>query len=221
LDLVMTNGIDLPELVGEEAFHDDPMRAWCNQGDRFIECSDALALTDRGLGAGLLATDLDDDGDDDLIVVNTGGRPVVYENQTDGHWLQVIARGVESNRDGVGVIVSLRAREEGAAQVRVVGSGAHFLAHAPFVASFGLGSDLERVHELRVRWPQGTERIFRDVPVDQRLVVMEREDGAHVPRSDAWKPTDGCSSAGPLTGLWALTVLGLGKSLSRRRTRGR
>jgi hypothetical protein len=111
-----------------------------------IECLDAR---------GLIATDLDGDGDQDVVISQKSGPIKIYENVAHprpGTWLRVELRGQASNREGAGAVVTAR-MASGRAQVRVVAAGGVIHSSGPAEAFFGLGS--EEVAALEILWPSG------------------------------------------------------------------
>jgi hypothetical protein len=175
LDLVMTNGVDFPN---DEArlFRSDATRLWRNDGVAAMrEAAADVGIDDRGDGRGLLVFDHDQDGDQDLLIVEHEGRPRLYRNDGgDQHaWLRVRLRGNASNRDGLGARVLLRRRAGEAPLLREVVGGNHFLGQSEAVAHFGLGRFEGRVFELRVEWPSGRTQILHDLPARRVHVVEE------------------------------------------------
>jgi len=180
LDLVMTNGMDVPGTFFGTDYKTDPMRLWRNdpsQSPRYAEVASDEGVTDTAAGKGLLTFDYDRDGDLDLFVVNNRGAPVLYRNNADGGaaWLQIDPVGVLSNRDGIGarVLIDPDLTVEGDQQMQEIDGGSHFLGQSPTLAHFGLGDFSGTVDLVRVWWPSGrvTERF--DVAANQRLVVVE------------------------------------------------
>ncbi len=104
---------------------------------------------------GLVAADLDADGDQDVVIGQREGALLVYENRgapAPGTWLRVELRGGASNRDGVGAAVTARLAS-GRAVTRIVGAGGVIHSAGPAEAFFGLGSD--GLEGVEVRWPSG------------------------------------------------------------------
>ena len=69
----------------------------------FVDATDASGLTDaaRGYGFGVLATDYDDDGWEDLYVANDTSPNFLYRNRGDGRFESVgLAAGVALNGEG-------------------------------------------------------------------------------------------------------------------------
>ena len=50
--------------------------------------------------------------------------------------------------------------------------GAGYLSSQTQLVHFGLG-DAERVEVLRVRWPSGRVQVFKDLPANRRLHIVE------------------------------------------------
>jgi hypothetical protein len=176
LDLYVANG-DARKLEGH------PDLVFVNDGKgTFAEVSQAAGLaglTPR-VSRGVVAGDMDNDGDLDLLVASVNDRPVLLRNDTprdDRHWLQVelVGRTGRSNRSGIGAIVSCEMVEPtGATQTLLRqhnASGSYLSVHDPRL-HFGLGQ-AATVATLTVRWPDGSTQVLRDVRSDQ-LVRVEQ-----------------------------------------------
>ncbi len=155
LDLVMTNGVDFPDTTSEDAYHDDRLRLWRNDGaGAWGEVALAEGLADTGSGKGLLVFDYDADGDLDLFVVDNASTPVLYQNQTRAvggpHWLRVRVLN-DAGSDALGARVTLHP-EGAAAQLRTIASTSLFLGWSDPAAHFGLGAAAVPV-ELEVQLP--------------------------------------------------------------------
>ena len=176
VDLVMTNGVDFPAGDVEDAFNTDPMRLWRNDGiGSMTEISAAAGLTDTGSGKGLLLFDYDDDGDQDLFVVNNAASGRLFRNDggNANGWLRVRTQGTVSNRDGVGARITLEEVLGGAVQVREIGTSTHFLAQSEPVAHFGVGSGSAPLGRVTVIWPSGIVQEFLDVARNTTLLAVE------------------------------------------------
>jgi hypothetical protein len=176
LDVGMTNGHSLRGAGGDilAPFLEDPTRLWMREGalplaDRAV----ALNLDHTGQGRGFVPVDFDEDGDQDVLLVQFGGRPLLFRNDLDTghHWLRVQVRSDGPNTHGIGARVELRRTEDGPVQHREISASPTYLSQAPAVAHFGLGEHLGPVHELVVRWPTGEDVVLRDVPTDRVVVV--------------------------------------------------
>ncbi len=141
----------------------------------FIPANHETGLViDNGWGAA--ASDLDNDGDLDVIAYDR------FDNRTDdeAHWLQVRPVGVGRNVSAIGAIVEVTAGDR--TWVRVVGGGEGTGCQSSFTQHVGLG-DVARVDRVVVRFTTG-EVVELDAPeVDKRIWVYA--DGEH---GSGWAP---------------------------------
>ncbi len=172
LDLAMVNGYYYSLHLEEHN------RLWENHdGVLGSDIGPASGFGELGQGRGLLVVDYDHDGDLDLFVGENLATPRLYEN-LDGNLndsLVVRAVGTTSNRDGLGVRVTVQVEPDGPTQLHEIGaSGAHYMGQGDKVAHFGLGWGPEPIAEVRVYWPASDQlQVFTDVERNIELVVVE------------------------------------------------
>lgn len=84
-------------------------------------CGDGLDPVESSRGIGV--DDLDNDGDLDVVILNSCAGATILRNDTESvhHWIQVELRGTQANRDGVGSHVRVTAG--GRTQLAEVHSG--------------------------------------------------------------------------------------------------
>ena len=116
--------------------------------------------------------DLDNDGRIDAVILNSRVKPNVLRNESPkkGHWVQLRLRGEAANRDGVGARVTVTAGD--LVQYDEVHSGRGYQSHWGTRLHFGLGRH-DRIDRVEVRWLGGGEDVFRNVPVDQLVILTE------------------------------------------------
>jgi len=135
------------------------------------QCGDGLApkLSSRGAAFG----DLDNDGDVDVVVLNSRQRPTILRNDSPqaNHWLQVRLRGTKTNRDGIGARVTVVAGD--LTQIDEVHSGRGYQSDYGKRLCFGLGTR-ERVDRIEVRWIGGGLDVVRDVRADRLVTITEQ-----------------------------------------------
>ncbi len=153
----------------------EPNLFFANDGaGRFLDLSArAGALTGTvEVSRGLLAGDLDEDGDLDLVVTNCGGPARLYRNESavGGHWLAVRAVDPALGRDALGALVTIRAG--GRSQIRPIVSTVSYLSAVEPVAHFGLGP-AARFDGATVVWPDGAREEFAGGAADRRLVLAK------------------------------------------------
>lgn len=121
---------------------------------------------------GLVVTDLDADGDLDIVIAPKDGPLAVYENRgtPPKTWLHVTLRGRASNREGVGAVVTAYLAS-GRTIIRPIGAGGVIHTATPAEAFFGLGDD--EVERIEVRWPSGRRTEMLRPPTGVSLVIDE------------------------------------------------
>ena len=146
-----------------------------NTGDgKFVNVSnrsgDGLKVKLSSRGAGF--DDLDNDGDIDVVILNSRREPTILRNDSPskGHWIQVRLRGTKSNWDGVGAHVKVVAGD--LMLIDEVHSGRGYQSHYGMRLHFGLGNR-NRVDRIEVRWIGGGVDVFRDIAVGQLLTITE------------------------------------------------
>ena len=170
-----------------------PNRLYENTGSGvFVEVPNAggAAGPAEGRGDTAVFADFDQDGFLDLFVTNGRGVPPfdVGANQlfrnlgNANNWLQVDLLGVQSNRDGIGAMVT--AHTGSVAQTRLADGAMHHASQNQKRLHFGLGQN-QIVDRLHVRWPSGMEQELLDISVNQIITVTEPldSDGDLVPDS--------------------------------------
>ncbi len=130
----------------------------------------ALAIRASSRGAGF--DDLDNDGDVDVVILNSGGPPTLLRNDspTGNHGVQIRLQAVKTNRDGVGARVKVVAGD--LTQVDEVHSGRGYQSHFGMRLHFGLGKR-DRVDRIEVRWIGGGVDVLEGVAADRCLTITE------------------------------------------------
>ena len=173
VELVATNGWQAENADGHQEWLEDATRVFHNRGaDGFRDIAAEAGLDHRAEGRGLVRFDYDDDGDQDLLIINSRGVPTLVENTggtASGNWLRVELRpalDLPVPADGVGAVVRVRAGDT--TQTRHIETGGGYLGSSELSAHFGLG-DAAVVDELRVEWPDGCDTTALQVAVNRRL----------------------------------------------------
>src|SRR5262249_15491118 len=130
------------------------------------------ACAGERVGRTLIAGDMDNDGDLDLLVTNTGQAAEILRNDggNRGHALLVRLVGQASNRDGIGARLRLVTGQT--TQVREVKAGSSYLGQNDLRQHFGLAT-AEVADRLGIRWPSGRMDIAERVPANSIVTVVE------------------------------------------------
>ena len=175
LDLFVANGHLHPELDRgfSGLFYAQPNLIYRNRAGIYTEIA-AVSGAVWGIEKVSRATavgDYDNDGDADLFVMNLNDAPTLLRNESrGGNWVGLELTGVESNADGIGARVRLRA---GARYlVREVQRGYGFQGQNDVRLLFGLGN-YQRVDEIEIRWPSGRRQLIVEPPLRRYLAVRE------------------------------------------------
>jgi len=146
-----------------------------NMGNgKFVDVSDQsgdgmkVKLSSRGAGF----DDLDNDGDVDVVILNSRAAPTILRNDSpaQGHWLQILLRGVKTNRGAVGSRVKVVAGD--LTLIDEVHSGRGYQSHYGTRLYFGLGART-KVDRIEVSWLGGKTEVYRNIVVDRKITLEE------------------------------------------------
>ncbi|MEZ5440151.1 MAG: ASPIC/UnbV domain-containing protein, partial [Lysobacterales bacterium] len=124
------------------------------------------------VGRGLAASDVDGDGDLDLLLTQVNGAPLLLRNdqRSAHHWLSIRLRGRAPNTEALGARVTLET--PAGTQHRSVSRNRSYLSQTPSRLHFGLG-DQSAVNRLAVRWPDGTVQPIELEGVDREIEIVQ------------------------------------------------
>ena len=175
LDLYVVNS-------GSDPVGKGPNNLYRNNHDgTFTDVATVVGVDDlvASRGRGSTWADYDNDGFLDLFLVNDEdksqfpeGPQVLYRNQGNAnHWLKIKLVGTVSNRQGLGVKVTVQT--DGMTQFREAnGSSGHFFSQTASPVHFGLGNATV-IDEIRVKWPSGIDQVLDQAGVNQEITITE------------------------------------------------
>jgi hypothetical protein len=156
--------------VGEQ--FRQPRQLYWNRGDgEFFDMSytAGLGITARHSSRGTAVGDLDNDGSEEIVVVNLFEPPSLLKNfGPRGNALLVRALTV-SGRDAIGARITVTSGRR--SQIDEVRSGGYFLSQSDFRIHFGLGPATKA--DVTIRWPQGDTETFKGVAANQQIIAQE------------------------------------------------
>ena len=126
------------------------------------------------VGRAAASADYDNDGDIDIVVMNSNQKAVLLRNDggNQNNWISIQLVGEHSNRDGIGSKVIVNAGE--IMQVSEVKSGSSYASGSDTRLHFGLG-DLDQIDNIVVKWQRGTVTKIENVNVNQFVTITESE----------------------------------------------
>lgn len=121
---------------------------------------------------GTAVSDLDNDGDLDVVVLNSQARCTILENTLANkkNWIAIRLIGTRANRSAIGAKVVYQAG--GKAYADEVRSGQGYQSYWGERIHFGLGDNAD-VGTLRIAWPGGAEQVIEAVSPNQLLHVIQ------------------------------------------------
>lgn len=190
-DLYVTNGFirnyNDPDVFGRQEslmnrtywqiFRDEkPMKmtnmAFRNTGKaKFENASENWGLDHLGMSLASATGDLDNDGDLDLVVINLDEPISIYRNDVaNSNRVTVELVGQKSNRAGIGAEINVET--DAGTQTRYMITQRGFLSCQQPIAHFGLGSE-QKINKMTITWPSGNVQELSDVPINQKLTIVE------------------------------------------------
>ena len=151
-----------------------------NKG-RVFEVNEKSGVMDYGIARGSVHFDYDNDGDQDIFVVNQ--RPVnkvvygkaigskLYRNDSsnDNNWLKIKLNGSQSTTRGLGARIRIVCDD--LSMIREVDGGSSHASQNSSVIHFGLGKKI-KVDSLIVTWPGGKKQYLMDL-IPNNLIEIE------------------------------------------------
>jgi hypothetical protein len=142
VDLAVTSGVEAG-YAAPPGYADGTTHVFINPGGPgpWDDVSTEVGVPTIRSGRTLIPLDVDADGDEDLLIVQHQGPPVLLRNDggNANDFLTVRVIGAAGNLDALGARVRVL-DSLGRQQMREIGTRDHFLGHGPRVAHFGLGS---------------------------------------------------------------------------------
>jgi enediyne biosynthesis protein E4 len=166
LDFLQANGHLESEISQVQASqtYEQPAQLFWNAGRAarrtFVEVTDASGdLLHPIVGRGAASADIDGDGDLDVLLTQSGARPLLLANEQDlgHHWLRLRLAAKGKNKDAIGARVEVHLAGE--KQCQEVMPFRSYLSQVELPLTFGLG-DAKAPEKVVVHWPDGSTQEF-------------------------------------------------------------
>ena len=166
-----------------------PNYAFQNFGNlNFKENSNHWGLDMVGFSNGAAYGDLDNDGDQDLVVSNLDSVGLVFRNNSTNHnYLKIKLLGPDNNSIGLGANVAIET-EDGSKQFLQQQPTRGYLSSVSPVLHFGLGEN-QAIKKLTVTWPDGSVQELTNLPGNQTLEVDYQSANGKSAERDNLSPT--------------------------------
>lgn len=159
--------------------------AFCNTGNgHFRDTTEAWGLRRPSVSTGAALADLDNDGDQDIVVNNINEKAFIYENHASenasNHFVKIKLKGRDKNCAAIGakVMIAIGYRRQffEVYNTRGFQSTTDPLVHA------GIGSDT-MIDTIRIGWPDGKESLLLHVNADTTIVVDHASANIPMPKT--------------------------------------
>lgn len=151
--------------------------AFENHGElNFEDVSEQWGLGRDLKSTGAAYSDLDNDGDLDLITNNINDYAYIFENRStdvqDDAYIKIDLRGDSANTFGIGAKVTLYAggKMQYIEQMPMKG----YLSSVSPTLHFGLGQHAQ-VDSVQVLWPDGKQQTIKDIKANQRISLRQND----------------------------------------------
>ncbi len=179
LDIFSANGHPqaIIELLNDHETYAQSDQLFHNNGDgTYTEVSQTSGgyFSKKLVGRAAASADYDNDGDVDIVVMNSNQRAVLLRNDggNQKNWIAIKLIGTRSNRDGIGTKVKLTAG--GITQIAEVKSGSSYASGSDLRLLFGL-ADTKRADSIEIIWQSGIEQKIEGTSVNQTMIISESE----------------------------------------------
>ncbi|WP_068132551.1 FG-GAP-like repeat-containing protein [Roseimaritima ulvae] len=134
----------------------------------------------RYFGRALATVDWNRDGREDVCISHLDAPAALLTNRTEdaGNYLAVQLRGVQSNRDAIGTVVTLDVGQRSWMR-QMVGGGGYLVSNQRQLL-FGLG-EADQVDRMTIRWPSGQVQTFENLRCNQQCLVVEGDEMVTLP----------------------------------------
>ncbi len=175
-DVDLSDTMSWPPLDGMSFSGNEKNRLFHNQGNHsFNETAARHGVDNTRDGRGLIIADFDNDGAQDMYVINSNHEAVLYHNQAgkNGNWIEIRLQGTKSNRDGIGTRVTFYTDD--GVFYRETNAGNGYEGQSTAFVHVGLGK-ISKIQKMAVIWSNGDKQTFENVEAGIRYKLVEGSD---------------------------------------------
>ncbi len=144
-------------------------KMFVNQGDfTFLPISEKWGLQEKINSNGVAYSDLDNDGDLDLILNNQSEVASIYKNNQSNHFITLTLKGTANNPNSIGANISIYTKNQ--QQVKELYTSRGFQSSVTNKIHFGLGK-IEVIDSILIHWPQGVFSKLNKVAANQNITL--------------------------------------------------
>ncbi len=161
-------------VVNETSFSPFPNVLYRNNGNMtFTEVSKGTVMASNLSGYGSAFSDIDLDGDLELVVANLGsnGTNQLFLNENHQfNWIALRLSGSESNKSAIGTRCEIY--YDGSFQIDEVAAGTGYSSQNTLNLHFGLNS-YEKTDSIILKWPSGKVEIYKNIEANRYYNIVE------------------------------------------------
>ena len=147
-----------------------------SNGTTFIDMTSSWAQQAPSYSNGAAYSDLDNDGDLDIITNNVNENVTVLENLRntfpENNYINIQLKGTETNTMGIGAKVHLYTAQQSQYFENYTTRG--YLSSVPPTIFAGLGQH-SSIDSIRVIWPEGKQQLLTKISANQTIVIEEKQ----------------------------------------------
>ncbi len=176
-DIMIANGHAYPQMdqLKDAVHYREPLLLFRNlRNGHFANISGLSGLNASKLHCrrGLAVGDVNNDGRQDVVLLNVGEPPTLLINRTKspGHSVLLRLIGTRSNKAAIGARVTVTAGN--LVQVGQVRGGSSYLSQNDLRLHFGLGQ-YTLVNSVKIMWPSGQQEKYQNLPAAYLYTIIE------------------------------------------------